>query len=87
MSGVESGPRIARTFGHVAAEYERARPAYVTRAPYDRDRMTDLLLTTSTPAALAGDERAELRRRLLATLGGGYMLTVETKLYRGRLPS
>lgn len=63
------------------------RAEFVARLPYDRSRMTDLLLTTSTPAALRGDERAELRRRLHASLGDGYMLTVETQLYWGRLPS
>ncbi|HST17143.1 MAG TPA: class I SAM-dependent methyltransferase [Gaiellaceae bacterium] len=62
------------------------RAELVTRVPYDRGRMADLLLTTSSPAALDGDARAELRRRLHATLGDGYILTVQTQLYWGRLP-
>jgi ubiquinone/menaquinone biosynthesis C-methylase UbiE len=62
------------------------RADFVARIPYDRDRVADLLLTQSSPAALDEDERADLRRQLHASLGGGYMLTVQTQLHWGRLP-
>jgi ubiquinone/menaquinone biosynthesis C-methylase UbiE len=44
-------------------------------------------LTTSTATALGDEERRQLRRRLHASLDDGYMLTVQTQLYWGRLPS
>jgi len=57
-----------------------------TEHSYDRSAMADLLLSTSTPAALDDDERAELRAVLHETLESGYMLTVRTSIYWGRLP-
>lgn len=63
------------------------RAEFVTRMPYGRSRMIDLLLTTSTATALGDEERTQLRRRLHASLDDGYMLTVQTQLYWGRLPS
>ena len=49
--------------------------------PYDRSTMADLLLSTSTPAALDDDERDELRAVLHDTLESGYTLTVRTSIY------
>ena len=53
---------------------------------YDRSTMADLLLSTSTPAALDDDERGELRAVLHETLESGYILTVRTSIYWARLP-
>ena len=52
---------------------------------YDRATMVDLLLSTSTPAALDDTERAELRASLYGSLESGYVLTVRTTVYWRRL--
>src|SRR5262249_3335109 len=59
---------------------------FTTEYPYDRSAMADLLLSTSTPAALDDEERAELRAVLHDTLESGYTLSVQTSIYWGRLP-
>jgi SAM-dependent methyltransferase len=58
--------------GHASWRAERSYPG---------DLYADLCLTRSTPAALADDERAELRAGLVEHLAGEHVLSIETGIY------
>ena len=58
---------------------------FVVDVPFDGDRFADLCLTGSSPAALVGEERTEVVRRLHALLTGRYVVSVTTDVYWARL--
>jgi SAM-dependent methyltransferase len=54
--------------------------------PYEGRALAELLLTSSSPAALSTAERDELAARFVPLFEGGYVLGVTTEVFWARLP-
>jgi len=59
---------------------------FVVDHPYDGRRFADLCLTGSAPAALLGEERAEVVARMHALMTEEYVVSITTDLYWARIP-
>ena len=57
------------------------RASFSTDVPYTGRDLAELLLTSSSPAALSDEERAELAARFVPLFAGDYVLEVKTELF------